>query len=126
MAHPEGRMNLDALKRCLKSKPAATEGTAWGPEHLVYKVMGKLFAVVSWDEEPMRMSLKCDPDRVDALRAVFPAVQPAPYFNKRHWNLVVLDGSLPDEELQAMIDRSYELVVAKLTRAQRDELERGS
>lgn len=115
-------MTLDELKSTLLAKPGATEGTAWGPEHLVYKVMGKLFAVLAWDQTPMRMSLKCDPDRVEELRRVFAAVRPAPYFNKRHWNQVILDGSVPDGELEAMVDESYELVVRGLTRTQREQI----
>ena len=115
-------MTLDELKRYLRSKPGATEGTPFGPEHLVYKVMGKIFAVVGWDEEPVTMSLKCDPEGVEVLRKVFRAVTPAPYFDKRYWNLVVVDGSIPEPELLAMVDDSYDLVVEGLTRAQRDQL----
>jgi predicted DNA-binding protein (MmcQ/YjbR family) len=88
-------MTLDELKRYLRSKPGATEETPFGPEHLVYKVMGKIFAVVGWDEEPVTMSLKCDPEGVEVLRKVFRSVTPAPYFDKRHWNVVALDGSIP-------------------------------
>jgi predicted DNA-binding protein (MmcQ/YjbR family) len=117
-------MTLDELKRYLRSKPGATEGTPFGPEHLVYKVMGKIFAVVGWDEEPVTMSLKCDPEGVEVLRKVFRAVTPAPYFDKRYWNLVVLDGSIPEPELLAMVDASYDLVVDGLTRARREELRR--
>lgn len=117
-------MTLDGLKRYLRSKPGTTEETPFGPEHLVYKVMGKIFAVVGWDEEPMTMSIKCDPERVEELRQVFRAVGPAPYFDKRHWNLVVLDGSVPEPELLAMVDDSYDLVVKNLTRAQRERLRR--
>jgi len=115
-------MDLKKLKRYLLSKPGATEGAAFGPEHLTYKVMGKLFAVVAWDEDPMRVSLKGDPAEVEALRKVFQAVQPPPYFNKKHWNLVVIDGSVPKPEFLAMIDESYRLVVGGLTRKQRDAL----
>jgi len=115
-------MTLDELERYLRSKPGATEGTPFGPEHLVYKVMGKIFAVVGWDEEPVTMSLKCDPEGVEVLRKVFRAVTPAPYFDKRYWNLVVLDGSIPEPELLAMVDDSYDLVVEGLTRAQREQL----
>ena len=117
-------MALDELKRFLRSKPGATEDTPFGPEHLVYKVMGKIFAVVGWDEDPMTMSLKCEPERVEELRQVFRAVGPAPYFDKRHWNLVVLDGSVPQAELLAMVDDSYDLVIKNLTRALRERLRR--
>lgn len=115
-------MDLDRLKTFLLNRPGATEGAAFGPEHLTYKVMGKLFAVVSWDEDPMRMSIKCDPAKVEVLRKVFTAVQPPPYFNKKHWNLVLLDGSVPEPELLAMIDESYDLIVKGLTRKQQHEL----
>jgi predicted DNA-binding protein (MmcQ/YjbR family) len=115
---------LEELKRYLRSRPGTTEETPFGPEHLVYKVMGKIFAVVGWDEEPLTLSLKCDPERVEELRQVFRAVGPAPYFDKRHWNLVVLDGSVPDPEVLAMVDDSYDLVVEGLTRAQRERLQR--
>ncbi len=115
-------MDLDRLKTFLLDRPGASEGAAFGPEHFTYKVMGKLFAVVSWDEDPMRMSIKCDPAKVEILRKVFPAVQPPPYFNKKHWNLVVLDGSVPELEFLAMIDESYALVVKGLTRKQRESL----
>jgi len=115
-------MDLKKLKRYLISQPGAAEGAAFGPEHLTYKVMGKLFAVVSWDEDPMRISLKGEPAEVEALRKVFPAVQPPPYFNKKHWNLVVIDGSVPEPEFLAMIDESYRLVVKGLTQKQRQNL----
>jgi predicted DNA-binding protein (MmcQ/YjbR family) len=117
-------MTLDELERYLRSKTGSTEETPFGPEHLVYKVMGKIFAVVGWDEEPVTMSLKCDPEGVEVLRKVFRAVTPAPYFDKRYWNLVVLDGSIPEPELLAMVDDSYDLVVEGLTRAQREQLQR--
>jgi predicted DNA-binding protein (MmcQ/YjbR family) len=117
-------MTLDELKRYLRSKPGATEESPFGPEHLVYKVMGKIFAVVGWDEEPVTMSVKCEPERVEELRQVFRAVRPAPYFDKHHWNLIVLDGSVPEPELLAMVDDSYDLVVKNLTRAQRERLRR--
>lgn len=117
-------LTLDELKRFLRSKPGTTEDTPFGPEHLVYKVMGKIFAVIGWDEEPMTMSIKCDPERVEELRQVFRAVRPAPYFDKHHWNLVVLDGSVPEPELLAMVDDSYDLVVRGLPRARREQLQR--
>ena len=120
----EVQMDLETLKSTLLAKPGAGEDAAFGPEHLTYKVMGKLFAVVSWDEDPMRMSIKCDPAKVEVLRKVFSAVQPPPYFNKRHWNLVILDGTVPEAELLAMIEESYQLVVKGLTRKQREDIGR--
>lgn len=115
-------MDLDHVIRHLEWKPGITVETPWDPGDRVYKVGGKIFAVLALDETPPQLSVKCDPDRIDELRAVFPAVQPPRYFNTRHWNMVVLDGSVPDAELEAMVDDSYGLVVAGLTRRQREEL----
>jgi predicted DNA-binding protein (MmcQ/YjbR family) len=122
MATRKRRPSLESLKALLLARPGATEGAAFGPEHLTYKVADKLFAVLSWDEEPMSIALKCDPAKVEVLRKVFPAVRPAPYFTKQHWNLVILDGSVPGAELEAMIDESYALVVRGLTRKQREAI----
>jgi len=118
---PSG-IHLDTLKAYLLAKPGATEEVPFGPQALVYKVMGKMFALLAWDETPVRISLKSDPERGEVLRAVFPAVRGAPYFSKRHWNAVDLDGSVPDEELLGMIDDSYDLVVKGLPRRLRDQL----
>ena len=115
-------MELEALKHYLLAKPATTEEIPFGPQALVYKVAGKMFALVAWDEEPMRISLKCDPERALALREVFPGVRGAYHFNKRHWNMVDLDGSVPEGEVLAMIDHSFDLVVSRLPRATRDEI----
>lgn len=70
----------------------------------------------------MRISIKCDPGKVEVLRKIFPAVQPPPYFNKNHWNLVIIDGSVPKAEFLTMINESYRLMVKKLTRKQRNKL----
>ena len=90
-------------------------------EAQVYKVMGKMFALLSSDELP-RISLKCDPTLAEILRERYPAVQPGYYLNKQHWNTVTIDGSIPDEEILDMIDDSYDLVVKKLSRKAREEL----
>ncbi len=108
--------DLESLETYLLAKPGVTEEVPFGPQALVYKVMGKMFALLAWDETPVRVSLKCDPDRAEQLRKVFPGVRGAPYLSKRHWNAVDLDGSIPDEEILGMIDDSYDLVVAGLPR----------
>ncbi len=115
-------MELDALKHYLLAKPGTTEEIPFGPQALVYKVLGKMFALVAWDQTPLRISLKADPDNAVAQRAVFPAVRAAYHFNKRHWNMVDLDDSVPEPELLAMIDDSYALVVKGLPKAKRQQL----
>lgn len=92
------------------------------PERSVFKVAGKVFAISSLGDEPLRVSLKCDPDLAERLRADHPAVEAGYRLNKRHWNTVLLDGSLPDRLVLDMIEDSYDLVVAALPRAERDAL----
>lgn len=104
------------------SKPGAAADFPFGPEAEVFKVMGKMFALLSTDE-PSRISLKGDPGWNEAIRQTYEAVTAGYHLNKRHWNTIELGGDVPDEELREMIDRSYELVVSKLTKAQRAELE---
>ena len=81
-----------------------------------------MFALTSLDALPLRVSLKCDPDRAVELRDRYPEVQPGYHLNKRHWNTVELDGSIPAREVRAWIDHSYELVVQSLKRGDRDAL----
>ena len=115
-------MDLETLKGFLLEMAGVTEEIPFGPEALVYKVMGKMFALIAWDESPMRISLKCDPERAIELRSVFKGVRGAYHFNKRHWNMVDLDGSVPIPEVLAMIEDSYDLVVKGLPKAKRDQL----
>jgi len=111
------------LKIYVLQKTGAVEGTPFGQETLVFKVMGKMFILVAWEERPLRVTLKCDPDLALALRAKYQAVQPGYYMNKKHWNTVTLDGSIPDKEILRMIDFSYELVVQGLRKVDQQALE---
>jgi len=115
-------MDLETLKSFLLEMDGVTEGIPFGPEALVYKVLGKMFALIAWDVSPMRISLKCDPERALELRSVFEGVRGAYHFNKRHWNMVDLDGSVPIPEVLAMIEDSYDLVVKGLPKAKRHQL----
>lgn len=118
-------MDLQTLTPYLLAKKGASEETPFGPEALVYKVMGKMFALVAWESDPLTVTLKCEPGQALFLRDVYPAVRPGYHMNKRHWNTVTLDGTIPQRELRGMIDDSYDLVVSSLTRAEREELARG-
>ena len=104
------------------AKPGSAEDYPFGDEVAVFKVAGRMFALVSLGPPPGSVSLKCDPDFAAALRDRYAAITPGYHLNKRHWNTVALDGSVPDEELLDLIDHSYELVVARLPRARRNEL----
>ena len=119
-------MKFEALRKYLLKKRGAIEDTPFGPESLVFKVMGKMFALVAWDKKPLRVTLKCDPDLAQILRAQYQAVQPGYYMNKKHWNTITLDESISDQQILEMIDDSYELVVKGLKKADRKELEQGN
>lgn len=116
-------MDLAALRTECRGRPGATAEHPFGPGALVMKVGGKIFAIIGEDAEPPTISLKCEPDLATALRAAFAAVQPGYHLNKRHWNTVTVDGTVPDDELCAWIEDSYDLVVAALPRRERDSLQ---
>jgi predicted DNA-binding protein (MmcQ/YjbR family) len=109
-------MNLDSLRRYLLEKRGAVEEYPFGPETPVCKVGGKMFALIFFDGDLLCLNLKSDPDHARVLREFYPAVLPGYHMNKRHWNTVLVDGSIPEDELQSMIDDSYALVVAGLSR----------
>ncbi len=115
-------MDLPDTIEHILSKPGAEETTPFGPDVLVYKVGGKMFALTSPDDFPPRMNLKCDPERATALRDEYEAIIPGYHMNKRHWNTLILDGSLPSSLIHELIDHSYGLVVASLPKAERAKL----
>ncbi|CAM4261372.1 MmcQ/YjbR family DNA-binding protein [Paenibacillus phoenicis] len=106
---------------CL-SKKGAVEEYPFGPETTVIKVGGKMFALlpVTADDETASISLKCDPVIAANLREQHECVKPGYHLNKKHWNTVTVDGSLSMDELRAMIDHSYDLVLGGLTKAARE------
>jgi predicted DNA-binding protein (MmcQ/YjbR family) len=116
-------MNKLQARDYLLSKPEAWEDYPFGPGPAVFKVRQKMFALLMTDKGAVRLNLKCDPVQAQMLRDVFEAVQPGYHMNKRHWNTVLLDGSLPDGEVQRMIDHSYALVVRGLKGVERRALE---
>jgi predicted DNA-binding protein (MmcQ/YjbR family) len=115
-------MTPDELRRCCLGQPGSFEEFPFGPQVSVFKVAGKVFAIADLNGVPVEVSLKCDPDVAEMLRSERPAIRPGYHLNKRHWNTVTLEGSIADDEVEHMIQDSYDLVVAKLTRPQRDHL----
>lgn len=112
----------DRVMASCSAKPGAVEDYPFGDDAAVFKVAGKMFALVSLGSAPGSVSLKCDPDLAAGLRGRYTAITAGYHLNKRHWNTVTLDGSVPDDELLELIDHSYDLVVTRLTKAQRSEL----
>jgi len=107
-------MDLAQFRKYCLSKPRATEGTPFGPDVLVFKVSGKMFALAALDEVPTTVNLKCDPDLALELRDRYEQVTPGYHMNKKHWNSVGIEGGIPDPELRKMIDHSYDLVIKGL------------
>lgn len=114
--------DLERLHRKLLAFPETTEEFPFGPDVAVYKVAGKMFALLIPDECPARMNLKCDPDRAIELRDEHAAILPGYHMNKRHWNTLELDGTLRDGLVEELIEHSFLLVLAGHTRAVRDRI----
>jgi predicted DNA-binding protein (MmcQ/YjbR family) len=112
----------DVLAYCA-DLPGATEDYPFGDGVAVFKVGGRMFALVSLEGSPGSVNLKCDPELALHWRARYAAVRPGYHANKRHWNTVDLDGTLDDGELPEMIDHSYQLIVDRLPRAERARLQ---
>jgi predicted DNA-binding protein (MmcQ/YjbR family) len=117
-------VDADELSGCCLSFAGAEETFPFGPETSVFKVAGKMFALSQLDAEPLRVSLKCEPELAETLRRTHAAVTPGYHLNKRHWNTVTLDGSLSDQAVREMVEDSYDLVVAGLSRERRRALGR--
>ena len=110
-------MDLAQFREYCLSKPRATEGTPFGPDVVVFKVGGKIFAIAALDEVPATVNLKCDPDLALDLRDRYEEVRPGYHMNKKHWNTVEIDGGVPEAELRKMIDHSYDLVAKALPKS---------
>ena len=112
-------MDRDELKALCLALPGASEEFPFGEEVSVFKVAGKMFAACRLDAVPLEVSLKCDPDLAVQLRAGYPAIAPGYHLNKRHWNTVTVDGTLPDQMVAELLTDSYELVVGSLPKTRR-------
>jgi predicted DNA-binding protein (MmcQ/YjbR family) len=120
-------MDAAALKDLCLTFHGSEETFPFGFETSVFKVAGKVFALSRLEGDPLSVSLKCEPLLAQQLRTAHPCVTPGYHLNKRHWNTVVLDGSLSEQMLADMVEDSYDLVVSKLSRArQRALLWRGA
>jgi predicted DNA-binding protein (MmcQ/YjbR family) len=115
-------MTAARLRRACLALPGAEETFPFGPENSVFKVAGKMFALSPLKRKPLRVSLKCEPELAEGLRAAHEAIIPGYHLNKRHWNTVTLDGSLPEQMVMELIEDSYDLVVAGLSKSKQTEL----
>jgi len=105
-------MNAETLREYCLTRQDAEECFPFGEETLVYKINGKIFALINLDGD-LSINLKCDPVLALELREKYPAVSPGYHMNKKHWNTVIADGSIPDAEIFRLIDHSYDLASGK-------------
>ncbi|MCB0840182.1 MAG: MmcQ/YjbR family DNA-binding protein [Bacteroidetes bacterium] len=116
-------MNIELLREYCLSKKAATEGFPFDENTLVFKVMGKMFALTAL-EDPTFVNLKCDPEYAIELREEYPGIiTPGFHMSKTHWNTVSIVDTLSDQQIRDLVDHSYDMVVAKLTKKMKAELE---
>jgi predicted DNA-binding protein (MmcQ/YjbR family) len=116
-------MDWKTLRDLCLALPGSEETFPFGPETSVFKVAGKMFALSRENAAPLTVSLKCEPVLAERLRAAHPAITAGYHLNKRHWNTVTIDGSLPQQMIADMIEDSYDLVVSHLPQAQRRALD---
>lgn len=115
-------MDATELRRWCLEQAGAVEDFPFGPETSVFKVAGKMFALSALDGAPLHVSVKCEPELAAQLRNTHAAIRPGYHLNKRHWNTITLDGSLPDQLVRDLIEDSYDLVVSALPKRKRDQL----
>lgn len=106
-------MNIEEIREYCINKADTEESFPFGPNALVFKVDGKMYMLLSIDEQPARFNVKCDPEKAEALREAYSCVIPGYHMNKKHWNTVIVDGTATSQELKGWIDDSYNLVRKK-------------
>jgi predicted DNA-binding protein (MmcQ/YjbR family) len=106
-------MDIESIREYCLSKPGAEETLPFGPDVIVFKVAGKIFLLLPLDNEQLSFNVKCDPALAEELREQYHAVQPGYHMNKKHWNTIIVDGSVPVKLLKEWIDHSYMLVIPK-------------
>lgn len=115
-------LNLNSLKKYCSAKHGSQEDYPFGPDVIVYKTASKMFALISCSNSIINLSLKCDPLLAYSLRQEYKAIIPGYHLNKKHWNTIIIDNSIPDDKLFWLIDHSYELVFKSLSKKQQTEL----
>ena len=115
-------MDARELRTWCLQQPGAIEDFPFGPVTSVFKVAGKIFALSALDRMPLEVSVKCEPELAVGLRDSHRAIRPGYHLNKRHWNTITLDGSLPDQLVRDLVEDSYDLVVSALPKRIREQL----
>ena len=115
-------MDVETLREYCLAKKAVEESFPFGETTLVFKVMGKIFLLTGLDSPILQFNVKCDPEKAIEWREQYAAVQPGYHMNKKHWNTVTADGSIPSRILREMIDDSYQLIVKSLSKKDQEGL----
>ena len=110
-------MDVEEIREYCLAKPEVTESFPFGEDTLVFKAKGKMFLLLSLTDDPVRINVKCDPDLAVALRAEYACVLPGYHMNKKHWNTILMDGTMAKKMLLEQIDTSYTLVVATVRKS---------
>ncbi|HEY9184772.1 MAG TPA: MmcQ/YjbR family DNA-binding protein [Salegentibacter sp.] len=117
-------MDIETFRNYCISKKGVTEELPFGPDTLVFKVMGKMFALAALDKVPLFVNLKCDPERAMELRETYEShILPGYHMNKKNWNSLILDGQINPSLVFELTDHSYDLVVQGLPKKLQQELE---
>jgi len=116
-------LTLEDIRKHCSCLKGTSEDFPFDFTTLVFKVGDKMFALTDIDSEELWINLKCDPFLSLELRSIYPQITPGYHMNKKHWNTVLVDGEIPDEEIFKLIDHSYELVFNKLKKSVREEIE---
>ncbi|PQB03473.1 MmcQ/YjbR family DNA-binding protein [Aureitalea marina] len=117
-------MNIEEFRTYCLAKKGVTESFPFDEQTLVFKVMGKMFALTGLEYNPARANLKCDPERSIVLREEYDGlIYPGYHMSKAHWNTLELERNLPESLIRELIDHSYDLVVSKLTRKVKSQLD---
>ncbi len=115
-------MNIETLREYCLLKKATEEDFPFGEETLVFKVMNKIFLLVSLNANPLQFNAKCEPEKAIELREQYDAIIPGYHMNKKHWNTVIIDGTISSALIKEVIDDSYNLIVQSLPKKSREEL----
>jgi predicted DNA-binding protein (MmcQ/YjbR family) len=115
-------LEASELREWCLAQNGAIEDFPFTPEHSVFKVAGKMFALSALEREPLEVSVKCEPELAVELRNSYPAIRPGYHLNKRHWNTITLDDSISDQLVRDLVEDSYDLVVSALPKRTQREL----
>ncbi len=117
-------MDVETLKTHALAKPATSHDFPFDAETMALRVKNKIFALVPIKASPNQANFKCDPMLAEVLRQTYKAITPGYHMNKRHWNTVIFDGTISDDEILEMVDHAYEQVVKGLPKRDREALQK--